>query len=113
MGFHFDELSDLFRASRAPFSASGGTRRFELDTSDDSITPAAGVHVVYNAGPSLAWVRLGSAVAALVDKDAETAGQFPIPVGGSITLACNGSAALHGLVAADTASLYLSRLVAL
>lgn len=109
MGITFDELSDLRRAGTAPFTATGGHRIFALDTSDDSITLAAGTHEVFNAGSELAYIRLGAATAVPSDKAAETSAQAVIPGGGVLSIAVAEATAMHAKTASSTTTLHLVR----
>lgn len=104
--------SDLVRAGSAPFTADGGTRMFELDSTPDSLDIAAGLYTIYNGGSAMAHIRLGSAVVALTDKADEVAGQFLVAPGGSIDLAVPSDVTLHGGCATST-EIYLLRRVAL
>lgn len=104
---------DPVRAADAPLLAAGGHRVLEASTSPASITLAAGVHEIYNEGPSFAYVRIGAAVSVPSSGDPEVSGQAPVPVGGTLTIALPAATTVHALVAADTAMLHCVRKAAL
>lgn len=99
------------RVAVLPFASDTGHRRFDLDTSDDTIDLAPGAYEAFNGGTVAAYARIGAATSIPADKAAEEAGQFVIPAGASVTFIHDdsGDGTLHAKTASGATTLDLHR----